>query len=64
MGQWKKEVRRTNGVSDRQIRNRLAEFMWRERFKIKKEVFFNLWNEIADQYPVELFCWFSIFDEL
>ena len=41
---------RTNGVSDR---SRLAEFMWEERFGRKKEVFFNLWNEIANQYPVD-----------
>lgn len=34
-GKWK-EVRRMNGIRDRQIRSHLAEFNWRERFGAKK----------------------------
>ena len=52
-GKWKKEVRRMNGIRDRQIRSHLDEFLWRERFGAKKEVFFHFWSEVAAQYPVD-----------
>ena len=49
-GQWKSDVRRVKGVSHRQLRSRLAEFMWRERFG--NHAFFHFWSHVVEQYPV------------
>lgn len=50
-GQWKRWVRMKNGLVDRAIRPNLKEFLWRERFGARNEVFFNLWSQVAALYP-------------
>lgn len=50
-GQWKKWVRIRNGLGDRSIRPHLKEFLWRERFGARNEVFYNFWSQVAILYP-------------
>jgi transposase len=50
-GQWKSEVRRIKGVSDRQLRSKIAEFLWHERFG--DHSFYNFWLHVSGQYPVD-----------
>lgn len=50
-GLWKDHVRRCRGLYDRAIRPHMKEFLWRERFGSRNDVFYNLWSQIASQYP-------------
>lgn len=45
-GHWKSEVRHIKGVRDRQLRSRRRELFG------KNDAFYNFWNEITIQYPV------------
>lgn len=50
-GQWKSEVRRIKGVPLRQLRSRIAEFLWRERFG--DDPFYHFWSHVLELYPVD-----------
>lgn len=50
-GQWKKWVRMRNGLGDRSIRPHINEFLWRERFGRRNEVFFNFWHQVSGLFP-------------
>lgn len=50
-GQWKEHVRIKHGISDYSIHDHLNEFMWRDRFGTRDNVFFNFWSQVVGFYP-------------
>ena len=50
-GELKAVFREKKGIHDKQLKNHITEFLWRERFGKTREVFYNFWAHIAELYP-------------
>ena len=50
-GELKAVIRDKKGIHDKQLKSHITEFLWRECFRQNREVFYNLWAQVAELYP-------------